>query len=85
MRVLHMIVALTSIEGVVQEVIQMALNRQRLKQELLVVFLARCMTHQDTLANLDKGQRDHRGLMLKMDVQQAHVQGASGYGQSSDT
>lgn len=43
---------LTCVEGVMQEVVQVALNGQWLKQELLVVLLARGGTHQHTLANL---------------------------------
>jgi len=42
----------TCVECVVQEVVQVALNGQRLKQELLVVLLAGSSTHQHTLANL---------------------------------
>ena len=39
---------------VVQEVVQVALHREGLKEELLVVFLARRMTHQHTPAQTDK-------------------------------
>lgn len=44
----------TCVECVMQEVIQVTLNWQRLKEELLVVLLAGSMTHQHTLANLQE-------------------------------
>jgi hypothetical protein len=49
-----------SIHMIMQEMVKMALNREGLKKELLVVLFARCMAKYDTFPLLDQlGSSNH--------------------------